>query len=222
MDFLKTGLITINGKTADSLTVEVNEKHDVVCIQEKHIQYDGRFYYFKFNKPAGVISSLSDERDRVDLRDYMTQLPASVFPIGRLDRKTKGLLLFTNDGDFAHRISHPSYFIPKTYKLELDKPITRGDAHRLTAGIVLEDGPVQFEKALLDSHRDMVVTLSEGRNRIVRRTFAHLGYEVVKLKRVSIGPILLGHLPEGDFAALAPHELRAMKEILYSSDQVAA
>jgi 23S rRNA pseudouridine2605 synthase len=143
----------------------------------------------------------------------LKNLEESIFPIGRLDRNTTGLLLFTNDGDLANKISHPQFEIPKVYKVTLDKPISVRDQKRLLTGILLEDGPVVFSKIELLDEAELLVTISEGRNRIVRRTFQQLSYEVKKLKRLSIGPIQLGGLAEGKFIKLSRPELNDLQRI---------
>ena len=141
----------------------------------------------------------------------MAGVPEQIFAVGRLDRNTKGLLLFTNDGNFSNRVQHPSYSISKEYRVTLDKPITKRHFQRLTNGLILEDGPVSYSKAILMDDNMLEVTLSEGRNRIVRRTFEFFGYKVKGLKRLAIGPVKLGVLKEGCFKELTKLEQKQLK-----------
>jgi len=213
LDAIKQGLIKVNGQKIDSIKHAILVNQDIVSYRGNMISAEDKFFYYKFNKPRHVISSMSDSKGRVDLRSFLSPLPDSVFPVGRLDRHTTGLLLITNDGDFANRILHPSFCISKSYDLILDKLITKADATRLKAGFFLEDGPVQFDRIYFESKKLINITISIGRNRIVRRAFEFLGYEVKELKRVSIGQILLENLACGDVVSFARKELSLVKQI---------
>jgi len=133
-----------------------------------------------------------------------------MFPVGRLDRQTSGLLLITNDGQFSHSVMHPKFKILKEYKVTLDKPASRGAIARLGAGIMLEDGPVVFSEVSIIGPRTLSVKIEEGRNRIVRRTFEFLGYEVKQLSRTAIGPVTLGRLQPGEYRPLSVRERTAL------------
>jgi 23S rRNA pseudouridine2605 synthase len=213
-NLIKDGKIRVNDKVIESFTYKLDPKKDVVKIENKLIKYKFDYVYYKFNKPKDVICSLSDSRNRKDLSFYLNKVPVSLFPVGRLDRATRGLLLFTNDGEAANKIAHPSYRITKYYKVEIDTVITKDHLKRLIAGIVLEDGLVNFESIECLSKREFLLSLHEGRNRIIRRVFAYLGYEVIKLKRLAIGPIQLGKLKEGELKELTLRETRALMNAL--------
>lgn len=211
LELVKNQSIKVNGQVIESMTYLIRPKKDIVTIQGVPVSSKLDYFYYKFNKPKGIISTLEDPEGRPCLTDFIQDLPKSIFPIGRLDRNTTGLLLFTNDGNFAQQISHPKFHLSKQYQLMLDRVITHRDLERLSAGILLEDGPVQFESAYPLSAKELEVTISEGRNHLIRRTFEFLGYEVTKLRRIAIGPIQLGSLPEGKYRALTKGEIRGLK-----------
>ena len=206
--------ISVNGHVIHSITHQINYKIDVVVVDGKRIYFKHRFMYYKFNKPRHVISTLDDPKGRKTVKDYMKKLPDSLFPIGRLDRQTKGLLLFTNDGQFSHALMHPSFKLPKTYIVTLDKPIEHTHLKRLSRSFFLDDGPVKFISIEKLSSLELKVDISEGRNRIIRRCFEFFGYTVTKLVRLSIGPIQLGPLKEGCFKPLSKKEFYAIQGLI--------
>lgn len=210
LDLLTDKKITINGQVVQSLTHVTDPAKDTIKINGKTISTHLRFFYYKFHKPKGIISTLEDPRGRPTLKEFMKDLPVSVFPIGRLDRDTSGLLLFSNDGQFAQQISHPKFKITKLYKVTVDKSLTERHTERLLSGMLLDDGPAKFSKIELISEISCYATISEGRNHIVRRLFQQLGYTVIKLKRLAIGPIQLDKLAEGKFKELKIAELKAI------------
>ena len=208
LGLLNNGDILVNGSVATDLMMTINTKTDEVIVLGKAIDCQVTFYYFKFHKPKGVITSLDDPRGRITITKYMKELPHSLFPVGRLDRQTSGLLLLTNDGAFSHCLSHPSFMVPKKYYVELNKPLETGDVHRLSAGFFLEDGPARFDSISRQSNSKWIVTISIGRNRIVRRMFDFLGYQVKDLVRLSVGSIHLDELPCGMLKPLKKSEVR--------------
>jgi 23S rRNA pseudouridine2605 synthase len=212
-ELINQGQISINGKVITSYTENVRPGNDIIKITEKIIEYKTPLLYYKFNKPKNVICSLQDPKDRNDLKPYLKHLPVSLFPIGRLDRNTKGLLLFTNDGNFAQKILHPKYKIHKTYRIILDKPLTKNHLNRILQGIILEDGPVEFSNLIFISKKEFILSIQEGRNRIVRRTFEHLGYQIITLKRIAIGTLQLGKLQEGKFQKLTSRQINSALSI---------
>lgn len=209
-DLVTEGHVFVNGKPASDMTVHIRVGYDQVRVLGESVVFTGRFYYFKFYKPVGVLSTLGDPRGRLDLSGYLSKMPEGVFPVGRLDRKSSGLLLVTNDGVFANTLLHPTFKLPKTYRVVLDKNIRMPDTDALVRGFFLEDGPVRFDRVSVLDKRTLDVVISEGRNRIVRRSFAHLGYELEKLHRMAIGPILLAGLLPGQYKALSDTEITAI------------
>ena len=218
LEFIKKNAVTLNAKIVTSLTVEMDPDKDIVKVDGVPILNKKQLEYYKFYKPLGVISTLNDPRDRPSLQAFIKR-DQSLTPIGRLDRKTKGLMLFTNDGQFANQVSHPKFELSKTYQVTLDKKIKYFDMNRLSTGIFLNDGPIQFEKIELINKNIVIIVIKEGRNRIVRRSFSFLGYTVEKLKRIAIGPIRLDDLNEGQMKRLTKTEFKAIKAQLSKSSK---
>ncbi|MGE4169100.1 MAG: pseudouridine synthase [Candidatus Margulisiibacteriota bacterium] len=203
--------IKVNGVIATSLSQPITAK-DKVVVDGTPLQSSAPvFHYYKFNKPRQVLSTMSDPQGRKCVGDFLKDLPPGVVPVGRLDRDTTGLLFFTNDGQFANQVAHPRFGLSKTYVLNLDRPLTKNDIRRVVTGFILDDGPVVFTRCEHRGEATYSVTIKEGRNRIVRRSFAHLGYEVKTLKRTSIGPVLLGKLEEGTFKPLTKADREAIE-----------
>ncbi len=167
--------------------------------------------YLVLNKPRGVVSTMSDPEGRRTLSDVVADRPERLFHVGRLDTDTSGLLLLTNDGDFAHRMAHPSFEVDKTYVAEVDGEVSRATLQQLRDGVTLEDGPVAVSavKVVTEGAGKSIVELviHEGRNRIVRRLLDHVGHPVRRLTRTAIGPVALGHLKTGELRDLTLDEL---------------
>jgi 23S rRNA pseudouridine2605 synthase len=198
-------------------TITTNFRHPV-CASDV-ITLDGRVLSLKaeptvtlmLNKPAGYISTLSDERGRQKVTDLLPEKyrHLRLYPVGRLDKDSTGLLLLTNDGDLAHRLTHPRYEHEKEYLVKISGRLTKEEISRLERGIKLEDGktsPARIEETT-DAPFDYSFTIHEGRKRQVRRMFAHLGHTVLALKRISFGTLVLGNLPEGKTRELGSQEI---------------
>ena len=210
---IQTGVITINGSIVTELGYKI-KPGDVV-------QYDGETInaetkrYVLLNKPKGFITTMDDPFGR---RTVMTLIKKAcrerIYPVGRLDRDTTGLLLFTNDGDLAKKLTHPKHRANKIYQVELNKPVKREDLEKLLAGVDLEDGRTRFDAAEYikeGNPRDIGVELHSGKNRIVRRMFESLGYDVVKLDRVQFAGLTKKDLPRGTFRHLTEKEVAFLK-----------
>ena len=206
-DYIKQGEVTVN----DAIVREMGHKvqpEDVVRFRGKVIQPARNYVYLLLNKPRNVITTAHDDRGRrtvLDFTDHLTK--ERIYPIGRLDRNTTGLLLLTNDGDFAQKLAHPKFKVKKVYKATLDRPLAAEDFERIKNTLQLEDGPATVD-AIAYGHRPNVigVELHIGRNRIVRRIFEHLNYDVVKLDRVGYGALTKKNLPVGKCRLLTEQE----------------
>jgi 23S rRNA pseudouridine2605 synthase len=180
------------------------------------LQLDESRVYLAFNKPAGVVSTMHDEKGRVSLAEFVGGRSERLFHVGRLDSDTEGLILLTNDGELAHRLQHPSYGVSKTYLAEVPGPVARDAGRRLREGVELDDGPVRVDSfRVLDSQpgRALVeVILHEGRKHIVRRALDAVGHPVLRLVRVQVGPIALGDLRQGRWRVLTGAELGRLFE----------
>jgi 23S rRNA pseudouridine2605 synthase len=207
------GRVTVNGKIA-TLGMKADPAKD-------HIKLDGRLLvkpepkiYLVFNKPAGVVTSLSDPEGRPTIKDFLKGIKYRVFPVGRLDYDSEGLLLITNDGDFAHNILHPSKKVPKTYVVKVKGLIDENAMERLRRGVRLEDGltaPSKVKKVRLSESNSWVeITIYEGRKRQVRRMLEKVGYPVIKLRRIAIGSLKLGDLKPGEMRRLTIEEIRKL------------
>ena len=206
------GRVTVNGVRA-TLGQAVSPE-DEVSLDGLPVRLPDTPIYLAMNKPADVLTTMKDDRGRPTVAGLMPDAPGLV-PAGRLDRDTTGLLLLTNDGILANRITHPSSQIEKQYHLTLENPVPESAIGALAAGPTLEDGkmsPPQLSN--LDRTRDVTtldLTIHEGRNRIIRRACVAVGLRLVSLHRTRVGPVSLGDLPEGEYRPLTPEELEALR-----------
>lgn len=209
--------VTVNGKVA-RLGDKVNAETDVIHVDGQRVVTDTRLVYLAINKPRGVVSTMADERGREAIADYVGDIGARIYHVGRLDADTEGLMLLTNDGSLAHKLTHPSYEVPKTYLAELPGPLPRAVGRALKSGVDLEDGPARVDSFKLvqaiEKTALVEVVLHEGRNRIVRRMFDALGFPVQRLIRTSIGPIKLGDLKAGRHRRLNQGEIAALFKLV--------
>jgi 23S rRNA pseudouridine2605 synthase len=206
------GRVAVNGETATlGATVTLD---DEITLDGNPIHLPDTHVYLALNKPPGVLTTMRDDRGRKTVADLRPDVPGLV-PAGRLDRDTTGLLLLTNDGDFAHHITHPSSEIEKQYRLTLRNPVPDRAITALSAGPTLEDGKMHPPEisTLGRTHRTTTLdlTIHEGRNRIIRRACAAVGLHLVSLHRVRVGPVTLGDLPQGQYRRLMPKELEALR-----------
>ncbi len=210
---IQTGVVSVNGEIITELGYKIKPE-DVV-------QYDGETInaekkrYVLLNKPKGFITTMDDPRGRKTVMTLVKKACRErVYPVGRLDRETTGLLLFTNDGDMAKKLTHPRYQAVKIYHVETDKPIKKEDLDKLVAGVVLEDGKTNCDKASFiegGTEYEAGVELHSGKNRVVRRLFEAIGYKVVKLDRVQFSGLTKKDLPRGMFRHLTEQEVAFLK-----------
>ncbi|NDA06164.1 MAG: rRNA pseudouridine synthase [Flavobacteriia bacterium] len=203
------GMVTVNGKIITEMGFKVGPGDDVRYAGER--LKSERKVYVLLNKPKGFITTVDDEKARKTVMDLVANAcKERIYPVGRLDRGTTGVLLLTNDGAMAKKLTHPSHGAKKIYHVTLDKPLTPGDMVALKEGLVLEDGPVMVDKAEFitpDDFYNLGVELHVGRNRIVRRIFEHMGYEVVKLDRTSFAGLTKKSLERGHYRLLNSKEI---------------
>jgi 23S rRNA pseudouridine2605 synthase len=213
-ELIKEGKVTVNNVVVKEPFYQI-KPGDVVHYKGKAIRPEGKMVYLLMNKPRNVITTTDDERGRKTVLDLVQKkTDMRVFPVGRLDRDTTGLLLLTNDGELAQKMTHPSYKIKKIYHAVLNRPISTADLEKIRAGLELEDGlaPVDSVDYVPDKARNEVgITIHIGRNRIVRRIFAHLGYEVERLDRTYLGGLTKKDLPRGFVRHLNKQEVIMLK-----------
>lgn len=209
-ELIKGGHITINGEIVNNPAYRLTSK-DKVVYKNDELRPEKKVYIL-LNKPKNCIVTRSDERDRKTVIDLIeNEIKERVFPIGRLDRATTGLLLLTNDGELAQKLAHPQYLIKKTYKITLDSNFKPFDFNKLINGIKLEDGFIKPDFAYFSGHGKDTISLGlhSGKNRIIRRMMEHLGYKVIKLDRIQYGNLSKKNLPLGKWRFLSKEELRS-------------
>lgn len=210
-EMITAGRVEVNGEIVTELGIRVDPATSSIHVDGMRIQLNETMRYYVFNKPRGVVSTMEDPDGRPCISDYLRKKNERLFHVGRLDVNTEGLLLLTNDGELANRLTHPSYEVPKTYLVQVPGPMAHGIGAQMKEGIALEDGMAKVDSfKLVDSTPGKVlveVILHSGRNRIVRRLFDAVGHPVKRLVRVQMGPIKLGDQKQGTIRQLGHHEI---------------
>jgi 23S rRNA pseudouridine2605 synthase len=213
-EIMLAGEVEVDGEVVTRLGTKVDPTTAVIRVRGRRLPPVSAHVYLVLNKPRGVVSTMSDPEGRRTLSDFVADRPERLFHVGRLDTDTDGLILLTNDGDFAHRLAHPSYEVDKTYVAEVEGVVRRATVQELLAGVTLEDGPVTVSEARVTSthgERSLVeLVIHEGRNRIVRRLLDHVGHPVRRLSRTAIGPVRLAGLRQGQLRELDAAELGSL------------
>jgi 23S rRNA pseudouridine2605 synthase len=210
-ELIAAGRVTVDGRRAE-LGDRADPRTSVIHIDGERVVTDARLVYLALNKPRGIVSTMSDERGRAGISELLgASVAQRVFHVGRLDTDSEGLLLLTNDGDLAHRLTHPSHGVQKTYLAEVPGPLPRTVGRALLKGVELDDGPAKADAfRLVDSHARTAlveITLHEGRKHIVRRMLAEIGHPVIRLIRTAVGPVKLGDLKAGRWRHLSRDEV---------------
>jgi 23S rRNA pseudouridine2605 synthase len=211
------GRVSINGRIASELGVRVDPKKDDVRVDGKRIR-PAKSQWYALNKPRGFMSTRSDPEGRRTLYELVPTPMHRLFYVGRLDFDSEGLVLLTNDGDTAHRLLHPRYGVDREYDVEVKEQIDDSALEQLRRGVQLDDGRARAHTVRRKGGNRVVLTLREGRKREVRRMFAELGYDVIRLRRVRYGPIRLGDLPTGEWRELDERELAALGRVKRAGD----
>lgn len=210
--YIQAGRVRVNGDVVSALGTKIDPQQDRVTVDGQEVTTDQRAVYIALNKPKGVVTSCrhAGQKVVVDLID----LPERIYPIGRLDKDSTGLLLLTNDGRLHHRLSHPSFDHEKVYEVGVDRVITDGALKRMAKGMPLGDTRTRPAKVKRLSGRRFRIVLQEGRNRQIRRMLRKLGYQVAFLKRIRMANIRLGNLASGQWRYLTRNEIaRLLKDI---------
>lgn len=214
---IEEGKVKVNGETVTELGTKVKTS-DTVEVEGIKLEQEDKLYIL-FYKPAQVITSVSDDKGRKVVTDYFKELDTRIYPVGRLDYDTSGLLLLTNDGDFTNLMTHPRYKIKKKYVVKLKGYLMREEVKALEKGVKLEDGVTQPATVKIknqDKEKSTTlveITITEGRNRQVRRMFEYFGHEVSKLQRIEFGPLNLTGLNAGEGRVLTPHEVKKLRHL---------
>ncbi len=210
-ELIGAGRVEVDGETVRRYGARVDPQHQIIRVDGRRIPARQDLVYLALNKPAGVLTTMSDDRGRPTIADFLGDQAQRLYHVGRLDYDTEGLMLLMNDGELAHRLTHPSYGVLKTYLADVPGPVSRDTGRRLLSGIELADGVASADKFRVVERagaRALVeITLHEGRKHIVRRMLAEAGYPVSRLVRTHVGPIALGSLRPGTTRALSTREI---------------
>ncbi len=216
--WISEGRVAVNGHVIRKLGSAAVWGNDSIKLDGKEIPEPPGKLYLLLNKPFGYICSLRDPEGRPLVTDLLEKIPQRVYPVGRLDFDSLGLLLLTNDGEWTYRLTHPKYQIPRTYKVTMEGKITDQAMNRLRDGMPLHDGPSGLSKVTLLSRNErkslIRMTITQGRNRQVRRMLEAVGHQVVHLVRISYGNLQLGNLKNGQYRFLKDDEIRTMKKFV--------
>lgn len=216
---IQNGRVAVNGIKVTQLGTKVEVGADTVMVDGKEIKIANKRYYIMLNKPVGFVSAVTDQFERPTVVDLVKQdIHTRIFPVGRLDYNTEGLLLLTNDGDFSYRVTHPKFQVDKTYIALLKGGLSIRGLQKIRRGVKLDDGyhtsPAQAEILAAENGRTTVeITIHEGHNRQVRRMFEAVGCTVEALQRIRIGKIELGNLPLGHWRHLTSHEVHYLMNL---------
>jgi len=213
-ELIRKGRVTVNGEVVSDLGRKVEPAKDAIKVDGKRV-FTESFHYYLFHKPEGMITTLDDPEGRVSIKEVVQRMIGHVFPVGRLDYNTEGLLFLTNDGELAQKILHPKFQVPRRYEAKVQGILEPETFDRLRRGVRLEDGWASADVRpirKMEKNSYLSVTVTEGRKHVVRRLMAAVGHEVIHLSRVSFGPLELGPLSRGQWRPMESGEVRRLKE----------
>lgn len=216
-ELIAQGRVTVDGKVVSIQGMRVDPDLAEIRVDGDLINFSNEKIWLMLNKPVGVLSTMHDEMHRPCVGDYLIDRSDRLFHVGRLDADTEGLLLLTNDGQLANRLTHPAFGVSKRYLLKIQAPVPKDMGKRLKQGIMLDDGLARFDDfKVVDSTKNeaiIEVAIHEGRNRIVRRAFEEMGFPIRSLMRIAVGPIELKDLKSGQMRRLTSQEIAALKSV---------
>ena len=212
-----SGRVTVNGVPVTEMGVQIDENLDEVAVDEKVVHPEEQKHYLAYNKPIGEISTASDPEGRATIMDRFKDYPVRIFPVGRLDYDSEGLILLTNDGEMMNHVLHPSREVKKTYLTKVSNHVTPEEIAQLRKGVMI-DGKMTSPASVRLIREEtfdtvLLISIHEGRNRQVRKMVDAVGHQVVSLKRVEFGPVLLGDLPSGMWRKLTEAEIQKLKAL---------
>ena len=217
-DLIQHGLVTVNGETVMTLGTKVDPVHDHIKVNGRHLKAQPPDMFLMLNKPLGYISTLHDPAGRPTIKALVPKPSLKLFPVGRLDYDSEGLLLLTNNGDIAQACLHPAHHVPKTYLVKIKGILEDPEIQRLRQGLMLEDGPTAPAKVKkagkAEANSWVEITIHEGRKHQVKRMFEQIGHPVIRLKRIQFGPLNLGSLPPGQTRYLTDKEANDLRHLL--------
>ncbi len=210
-NLIAAGRVTVDGKVVTELGAKADPSKNKICVDGKKLNFDAEKVYILLNKPRGYVSTAKDERGRKIVLD-LVNIPARIFPIGRLDLNSEGLILLTNDGELMNALIHPKFQINKTYIAKITGAVTEENLDKLRAGIELDDGLTAPAEIYLLDAETVEITIHEGRNRQIRRMFAAIGCDVKRLKRIAFAGLTLDGVKVGKFRYLTRAEIDFLKK----------
>lgn len=208
--WIQEGAVKVNGKVVTKLGTKVDPLQDRIEVRGQPLPHQQECVYYVFNKPANVMVTAHDPQGRTTIFDYLTGIKERVYPVGRLDFDSEGLLILTNDGALANQLTHPRHEIPKTYHVKIGGHLTEQQLKTLREGTPLEDGTVEPAKVTVlrknPNNSWIEITIHEGKNRQVRRMVEAVGHKAIRLVRIAVGPLHLGKLKKGQFRPMTKRE----------------
>lgn len=212
---IESGRVYVNGELIDYMGCVIDPDRDVVEVDGRVIQPENKKYYIMLNKPKNYVTTVSDDLGRPTVMQLVSDINARIYPVGRLDFDTTGLLIMTNDGEFANILTHPRHVVNKAYIARIDKPLDENQLERLRSGIELDGvmtSPARAENIKRPQKGfEVKIIIHEGKNRQVRRMLDAVGANVMSLKRISVGSVTLGNLPEGKWRKLSEAEINKLR-----------
>lgn len=216
-EIIRSGRVKVNGETVREMGVQIDEEADVITVDDAVVQPEKKMIYIMLNKPVGFVTTVTDDKGRDTVMELVSDIPVRIYPVGRLDYDTEGLLLMTNDGDLTYRITHPKNNVEKTYVAEVTGNVTMDTLTRLRRGVVIDGvktSPAKVEViGATQFGTKLEITIHEGRNRQVRKMFEAVGCIVKRLKRTREAGLILGHVPLGRWRKLTESEVNMLKKI---------
>lgn len=214
---ISEGHVQVNGITVKEMGIQIDETRDQVVLDGRILRPESRKHYLAYNKPIGEVTTVSDPEGRATVMDKFRDYPVRLFPVGRLDYDSEGLLLLTNDGDMMNRLLHPSHEVDKVYWVKVSNQVTDEEIRRLKRGVMIDGrltSPAQVRLIRRETFDTvLIITIHEGRNRQVRKMIEAIGHQVVHLKRIGFGPVSLEDLPSGYWRPLTESELQKLREV---------
>lgn len=216
-EIIRSGRVCVNGETVAEMGIKIDEDNDLVTVDDTPVRPQNKMIYIMLNKPVGYVTTVSDDKGRDTVMDLVSDIPVRIYPVGRLDYDTEGLLLMTNDGDLTYRITHPKNNVQKTYVAEVTGNIGMDTITRLRNGVMVDGvrtSPAEVKViGATQLGTKIEITIHEGRNRQVRKMFESVGCIVKRLKRTKEAGLTLGHVPLGRWRKLSESEVNMLKKI---------
>ena len=218
-ELILAGRVTVNDEVMTELSYKVDEENDIVKVDDKLIKEENKLVYILLNKPEGYITTVKDQFDRPSVLDLVSDIKERVYPIGRLDYETSGLLLLTNDGDLTYKLTHPKHEVDKTYVARVKGKLTKEEIERFKTGLKIEDyttAPAKLKVIKYDEQRDsslLEIKIHEGKNRQVRKMCKAINHPVLRLRRSAMGKIKIGDCEIGKYRYLTEDEIKYLKNL---------